>query len=583
MKNTLFTFAFISVQFVQAGFEKFLQHEYWIYEGTKLGECYSELSKTFYDNYSLWIASHNFDTFYNWTSRNDLEAYLQKLPSRGDVSPEGNKGYQTARIIQWILNHKSTPYVSETIQRPWGIDVVSMHEEQPSYDFKSLKLIGEGSYGRVFEFNDGKYVIKIPRKYTTHAALQNATLKENLGCLDLRYREYVDSFIVKYFEEHEKLINGKCLFKGCVFEKIDGQTFSNYNGPSIADHCRLLAQAAMAIAMVHEAGCIVSDVKPENMMISNGVLKLIDLDSSIDLTHLSESRTIVVSPMFVAPERIIGKSIFSPAFDVYALGATILLKIKPMDETLKLAEEKLSKGLFKDEYPYESFIMQTLYGFWDEYLRKFYRTSTDIDRSSFYRKPTSEGIREAYTKLNGLGNPEASAFIGGLLQDCLAYEPKDRPSAAQVAEILLVFCSYLETLEKDPDTTCPNYDEVKGKAIAHQPKGIPMALRRMLFNPDKTLRLEARETIIRLRRTDSSYADTPSYVMAWLGPDPANGMRSFKSCSKKHPQALEQLKRRIYIYGNACEEGQDMPVPQDVYEKILATEVAVPTDSEDHP
>ncbi|MGX8717307.1 MAG: protein kinase domain-containing protein, partial [bacterium] len=303
---------------------------------------------------------------------------------------------------------------------------------------------------------------------------------------------------------------------------------------------------ATAIAISHEAGCINSDIKPANMMVTKdfSLLKLIDQGAIINLT---EGITNVSSytPDYASPEAFqshmyhslviagtpdVEEKSVSPAIDVYSLGVTILEKLS----TLNGASEEIKqiRELFKKE-PVVAF----------------------------------ENIGESK---NLFGTPEESKFIGQLLQDCLAVKPEDRISAAQVAEILQVFSSYLEEKETKPDIECPNYDTVKGMAIEDCPKAIPIALRKMLFHSDRGIQQKAISIIEKLVEADPSYKSTPSYGMVSL----LQSNNAFSTWTKDYPDALKQLKDRTYILGQECPD-KDMPVSKEVYNRIQAFKLAI--------
>jgi len=126
-----------------------------------------------------------------------------------------------------------------------------------------------------------------------------------------------------------------------VMEYVDSVTLSELirrDGPLTPDRtAELVAQAADALAVAHEAGIVHRDVKPGNMLVNDdGHLKLGDFgiartggDPSLTATGL-----VTGSPGYLAPEVAAGSGA-TIASDVWSLGATIFhaLTGKPPYET----------------------------------------------------------------------------------------------------------------------------------------------------------------------------------------------------------------------------------------------------------
>lgn len=341
-----------------------------------------------------------------------------------------------------------------------------------------------------------------------------------------------------------------------IFERIQGEDFCKYNAGTTSQQCRLLAQAATALTISHEAGCINADVKPGNMMVDTSgkepLLKLIDQGGIVDLTQaIDKTYYSFTTPYYSAPEIYMylkgqdntGLYIapyLTTSTDVFSLGVSIL--------------DKLPESNGKTN------IINRLETFQNENERKalLYNPKNKQD--------FQENVMSAINNANDLfGTPEESKFVRELLADCLAYEPKDRISAAQAAEILQVFSTYLEAKESNPNLECPNYNDVKVTATKDCPKGVPIALRKMLFSKDASKQENAVKIIKKLADADPSYKATPSYgAMLLLSSDPKDN-NEFKNWAANNPQTYKELKDRIYIQGDTRLAQQDMPVPQNIY------------------
>lgn len=440
-------------------------------------------------------------------------------------------------------------------------ETLSQEEFQGIWENKQSKPIGKGGFGTVYQSKEGKYALKVPNQGKSMSTdLQgNEALKDNAKAFDAAQLYYKENagFITKYVGTF-KTKEGTDV---SVFEKIEGKDFNKCNAEKISLQCRFLAQAATAIAISHEAGCINSDIKPANMMVTKGsLLKLIDQGAIIDLTQGKTSATAYTS-CYAAPE--IHASKISPAADVFSLGVTILEKLSQLPNATENIE-KLKNAIYL--------------GFYQEAGGKL-KNGPIKGLESFYREKVSNSIAQLCEQRNVLGSKEESKFVGLLLANCLAFKPEDRISAAQAGEILQVFSSYLEAKENDPKATCPDYNEIKSIAQKDCPKGIPIALREMLFNLNPEMQQKGSSIIKNLIEADPSYKKTPSYGFTLLLKEHGSNIfgralakvtsqETFSSWAAENKESLLWLKERTYIQGNIPQAHQDMPVSKDVYEKI---------------
>jgi len=113
--------------------------------------------------------------------------------------------------------------------------------------------------------------------------------------------------------------------KAIVLEFIEGNNLGINSFKPDRDYLKVLWQIAGGLKDIHAAGVIHRDIKPDNIRIDvEGVVKIIDFGlarSTVD----AKTRSIIGTPIFMAPELWGDETIsFNASIDVYAFGATSL-------------------------------------------------------------------------------------------------------------------------------------------------------------------------------------------------------------------------------------------------------------------
>ncbi|MFI5931865.1 serine/threonine-protein kinase [Actinoplanes sp. NPDC051494] len=135
--------------------------------------------------------------------------------------------------------------------------------------------------------------------------------------------------VVEVYDYGETQIDGVAM-PYVVMELVNGRALSDMlRAGALSWELAVLigAQVAAALAAAHDRGVVHRDVKPANIMIHSGGVKLVDFGISAavgELEHVSDQ--ILGTPAYLAPERLAGGMV-RPATDVYALGLLLYLML----------------------------------------------------------------------------------------------------------------------------------------------------------------------------------------------------------------------------------------------------------------
>ncbi|KAF9906365.1 serine/threonine protein kinase psk1 [Lobosporangium transversale] len=193
-------------------------------------------------------------------------------------------------------------------------------------DFKFLKVIGRGAYGKVYLVRhiatNALYAMKVLKKASiiVHAKDTECTMSERKILEAIRH-----PFIVKLhyaFQTDHRLYlileyaSGGELFTHLATERM----FSEENTAFYA------AQLVLALEHLHSLGIIYRDLKPENIMLNaHGDIILTDFGLSKVPLENSDGRTNTVCGTieYMAPEVVSGKTHYDRTVDWWSLGIVV--------------------------------------------------------------------------------------------------------------------------------------------------------------------------------------------------------------------------------------------------------------------
>lgn len=436
----------------------------------------------------------------------------------------------------------------------------------PAYNEAYSKLMEEGHKSPT------KEQIKEKIKNMSEEELFPSILKKEGTCEGCKYKK-------RMCEDYRKVIIK-------LLDKIDSLNFEAMNKQSFQARVKrnllVQAQLADALAVEHDAGKVHLDVKPGNTMVyivgkySNNpsvYTKLIDHGLVSDLTDPEDANRKAGNkgtPLYMAPEELyFNKNEFlvedhgvSPAADVYSHAMSTL---------------------------------HALFGatpFWVEYVdgynlgqipgkRADQLLFKALEKKDFLVKQKEEGKLQAeYSDLQ-------LKFLNQLFRDCLNPNPAERPSMAQVGELLQILLSTFSKEEeniiiggyrklkiekskvekhedKKPFELDDNYDYYQNaKKIAEldRPKVIPMAIRNMIKSSDDEQRDKGFKVLDLLVKADPSYEvdsvykATPSYGLKILEQEDYKEQHYAEWTKKpENKEAVDFLKKYARVEQNSVSE-----------------------------
>ncbi|MGW0035047.1 serine/threonine-protein kinase [Streptomyces sp. NPDC003314] len=252
--------------------------------------------------------------------------------------------------------------------------------------FRLLGVLGSGGMGRV-------YLGAVPGKF---AAVKRVLpiLAEDADFLS-HFGHELDNLARLPAGANTKLLASDRTAKPPWFatEFIPGITLNEairLNGGPLSGGAlwRLLRDAAAGLRVVHGADMVHRDLKPSNVMLTGDGLSLIDFGvaRAADQSRLTRTGMVIGTPAYMAPEQAVAEKVLTGAADVFALGSLLLYAAN-------------GRPPFGDG------------------------SGPDLLYRVVHGEPGFGGLAEA------------DPSLAELVKKCLAKDPADRPTAAELVEL----------------------------------------------------------------------------------------------------------------------------------------------------
>ena len=226
--------------------------------------------------------------------------------------------------------------------------------------YSIVKVLGEGGFGITYLATDLVLDVDVCVKelYISGSSSRGANmtvLTQNMK--EFSFADFKERFLQEARQlarfNHNNIVRVLDFFETnntayVVMEYLKGRTLKEmvaYNGPFNADESmEIINQLLNAVEVVHNAGMLHRDIKPDNLIITEeGRVVLIDFGSARAYSEEKTiSQTAMVSPGFAPLEQYNPNSRKGTFTDVYSIGATMyfmLTGIRPMNVTERYLEE----------------------------------------------------------------------------------------------------------------------------------------------------------------------------------------------------------------------------------------------------
>ncbi|GAB4110348.1 MAG: hypothetical protein Kow00105_19110 [Phycisphaeraceae bacterium] len=186
--------------------------------------------------------------------------------------------------------------------------------------YEVLATLGVGARSTIYAVKDSKNAV-----YALKRVVKSSPSDDRFLAQAILEHEVAQKFDHPTLRKSLKLIKQRSFIRTTevlvLMEMVDGVTLEKYQAKDLAELCRIFIEVANGLGVMHKAGYVHADIKPNNIMITGEQhVKLIDFGQSCPIGTVKER--IQGTPDYIAPEQVQRRSIV-PQTDVFNLGATM--------------------------------------------------------------------------------------------------------------------------------------------------------------------------------------------------------------------------------------------------------------------